>query len=55
VSMVLTPEEAKLQAEPFEVAWVDEDNKPHKANKVVIELTGSRRGTILFNSPLIPL
>ncbi|KAJ1397165.1 hypothetical protein B484DRAFT_261142, partial [Ochromonadaceae sp. CCMP2298] len=43
VSMVLTPEEAKLQGEPFEVAWVDEDNKPHKANKVVIELTGSRR------------
>jgi elongation factor 3 len=43
VSMVLTEDEAKLQREPFEVSWVDEDGKPHKANKVVIELTGSRR------------
>lgn len=43
VSMVLTEEEAKLQREPFEVSWLDEDGKPKKANKVVIELTGSRR------------
>jgi len=43
VSMVLTPEEEKLQKEPFEVSWVDDDGKPHKQNKVVIELTGSRR------------
>lgn len=43
VSMVLTEEEARLQREPFEVSWIDDDGKPRKANKVVIELTGSRR------------
>jgi elongation factor 3 len=43
VSMVLTEDEAKLQREPFEVSWIDEDGKPHKANKVVIEVTGNRR------------
>lgn len=43
VSMVLTEEEERLQKEPFEVLWVDDDGKQRKANKVVIELTGSRR------------
>lgn len=43
VSMVATEEELKLQKEPFEVTWVDDDGKPMKANKVVIEFTGSRR------------
>lgn len=43
VSMVLTEEEAKLQKEPFEVLWKDDEGKQFKANKVVIELTGSRR------------
>lgn len=43
VSMVLNEDEQKLQKEPFEVNWVDEDGKQHKANKVVIELVGSRR------------
>ena len=43
VSMVLTEQEAKLQKEPFEVSWLDEDGKPRKANKVILELTGSRR------------
>jgi elongation factor 3 len=43
VSMQLTEEEQQLQREPFEVSWVDEDGKPRKANKVVVELTGSRR------------
>jgi len=43
VSMVLTEDEAKLQKQPFEVTWKDEDGKQHKANKVVIELTGNRR------------
>lgn len=43
VSMVLTEDEAKLQKEPFEISWVDDDGKPQKANKVIIELTGTRR------------
>ncbi len=43
VSMVLTEEEAQLQKEPFEITWVDENGKSQKANKVVIELLGSRR------------
>lgn len=43
VSMILTDAEAKLQKEPFEVQWIDDDGKQFKANKVVIELTGSRR------------
>lgn len=43
VSMTLTEEEARLQKEPFEVTWKDEDDKPMKANKVVIELLGARR------------
>jgi len=42
VSMVLTDEEARLQKEPFEVIWKDDDGKQHKANKVIIELTGTR-------------
>lgn len=43
--MVLTEEEQRLQKEPFEViTYSDEDSKiPQKSNKVVIELTGSRR------------
>lgn len=43
--MVLTEEEQRLQKEPFEVIWYsDEDSKvPQKSNKVVVELTGSRR------------
>jgi len=43
VSMVLTDEEARLQKEPFEVSWIDDDGKPQKAKKVVLELLGSRR------------
>jgi len=43
VSMVLTDEEAALQKQPFEVTWTDDDGKAQKAQKVVIELTGSRR------------
>jgi len=43
VSMVLTPEEERLQKEPFEVITKDDDGKISKANKVIIELTGSRR------------
>jgi len=43
VSMVLTDEETRLQKEPFEIQWVDDDGKQQKANKVVIELTGARR------------
>lgn len=41
--MVLTEEEQRLQKEPFEVSWVTEDGKQQKANKVVVELTGTRR------------
>jgi len=43
VSMQLTEEEGRLQKEPFEVSWVDDKGNPQKANKVVVELTGSRR------------
>jgi len=43
VSMQLTEEEQRLQKEPFEVLWKDEDGKPQKANKVVVELVGMRR------------
>lgn len=43
VSMIPTEEESKLQKEPFEVLWKDEDGKQFKANKIVIELLGSRR------------
>jgi elongation factor 3 len=43
VSMVLTEEEAKLQKEPFEITWKDDDGKNQKAMKVIVELTGSRR------------
>ncbi len=43
VSMVLTEEESRLQKEPFEITWTDDDGKPQKANKVITELTGSRR------------
>jgi len=43
VSMVLTEEEQRLQREPFEVNWKDDDGKANKANKVVVELVGSRR------------
>jgi len=43
VSMVLTEEEKNLQKEPFEVIWKDDDGKVQKANKVVVELMGSRR------------
>ncbi len=43
VSMVLTEEEQKLQKEAFEVLWKDDDGKQQKANKIVIELMGSRR------------
>lgn len=43
VSMVLTPEEERLQKEPFEVIWKDDDGKTQKAMKIVMELTGSRR------------
>jgi len=43
ISMVLTPEEERLQKEPFEIQWKDDEGKQMKANKVVMELTGSRR------------
>lgn len=43
ISMVLTEEESKLQKEPFEVTWKDDDGKNCKANKVVVEFLGSRR------------
>jgi len=43
VSMVLTEEELKLQKEPFEVIWKDENDKQQKANKIVIEFLGNRR------------
>jgi elongation factor 3 len=43
VSMVLTEEEARLQREPFEYSWTGDDGKPYKANKVIVELTGTRR------------
>jgi len=43
VSMQMTDEEKALQIAPFEVTWKDDDNKLQKANKVVIELLGSRR------------
>jgi len=43
VSMVLTEEEARLQKEPFEITWTDDDGKPQTAKKIIIELTGSRR------------
>lgn len=43
VSMVVTEEEAKLQKEPFEITWVDDDGKQMKATKVITELTGARR------------
>lgn len=43
VSMVPTEEEARLQKEPFEVTWKDDDGKNCKANKVIVEFLGSRR------------
>jgi len=43
VSMVATDEELALQRAPFEVLWKDDDGKPQKANKVVVELLGTRR------------
>eukprot|EP01041_Mallomonas_annulata_P002265 gene2265-4408_t len=43
ISMALTEDELKLQREPFEILWKDDEGKQQKANKVVIELTGSRR------------
>ena len=43
VSMVLTEEEKVLQKEAFEIIWKDDDGKMQKANKIVLELVGSRR------------
>jgi len=43
VSMVLTEEEKKLQSEPFEHSWKDDDGTQRKAMKVVSELVGNRR------------
>jgi elongation factor 3 len=43
VSMTLTEEEAKLQKEPFEYLWKDEDGKTTKFKKIVQALTGQRR------------
>jgi elongation factor 3 len=43
VSMILTEDEMALQREPFEVLWKDDDGKPQKAMRVVIEFTGNRR------------
>ena len=41
--MVLTPDEERLQKEPFEVITKDDDGKISKSNKVITEFTGSRR------------
>jgi len=43
VSMQATEEELALQRAPFEVLWKDDDGKPQKANKVVVEMLGTRR------------
>jgi len=43
ISMVLTPEEERLQKEPFEVITKDDDGKVNKAMKTVMEFTGARR------------
>jgi elongation factor 3 len=43
ISMILTPEEERLQKEPFEHVWKDDEGNSHKANKVVSEVLGSRR------------
>jgi elongation factor 3 len=43
VSMVLSEAEKELQKEAFEVIWKDDEGKVQKANKIVIELAGSRR------------
>lgn len=43
VSMALTPEEERLQKEPFEHIWKDDEGVQHKANKIVMELLGNRR------------
>jgi elongation factor 3 len=43
VSMVLTPEEERLQKEAFEHTWKDDEGNSHKANKIVSELLGNRR------------
>jgi elongation factor 3 len=43
VSMIFTDEERELQRQPFEIVWKDDDGKPQKANKAVLELVGNRR------------
>ena len=43
ISMTLLEDELKLQKEPFEVLWKDDDGKQQKAMRVVSELLGSRR------------
>jgi elongation factor 3 len=43
VSMVLTDDEVKLQKEPFEYLFKDEDGKTTKFKKIVQQLTGQRR------------
>jgi len=43
VSMTLSEDEEKLQREPFEVVWKEDDGVTKKAMKVVTELLGNRR------------
>ena len=43
VSMEVNEAEKALQKEAFEVIWKDDDGKVQKANRVVMELVGSRR------------
>lgn len=43
VSMEVNDAEKALQKESFEVIWKDDDGKVQKANRVVMELVGSRR------------
>lgn len=44
LAMIPTEEELKLQKEPFEFSWKDEENDiTKKATKVIIEVTGDRK------------
>jgi elongation factor 3 len=43
VSMEVNDAEKALQKEAFEVIWKDDDGKVQKANRVIMELVGSRR------------
>jgi hypothetical protein len=43
VSMEVNEAEKALQKESFEVIWKDDDGKVQKANRIIMELVGSRR------------